>query len=171
MLAVENIKELKSSLTPRGRTQLLVNGVCDPDDPQMARLTRDLLLSLGVEDHEIQIRLPHNFAGTAPFEQMQKFGDIRSFKRLPNEHLSICKVMANTPGILWDGRITVCGCLDHKGSTQLGNIKEVPLSAAREGQKFRRFVEGFRTGDVSGLPLCDTCDAPYGSSGAPLIEY
>jgi hypothetical protein len=106
--------------------------------------------------------LPHNFGGQASFDAMIPYGSLRSFKRIPTEHLSVCSVLVKTPGILWDGRISACGCLDHKGTLMIGNIQSMTLGEARKSRTFRAIVEAFRAGDLHGVPLCASCDVPYG---------
>lgn len=170
-VVVKNIILMKRYLKGHNQTQFVVNGVCDSNDQELADRTRDLLNNLGVEDHEMRIILPHNFGGTAHFDEMQRFGEIYSFKQIPKQHLSICQVLAKTPGILWDGRISACGCLDHKGQLALGNIKINSLREARKSEAFKIISDSFRKGDVSGIPLCNSCDVPYGGEGALPFQF
>lgn len=167
--ATETIRLLKHYLRDYPQTEFLINGVCDQDGPNMAARTRELLMGLGVGADEMRIIMPHNYGGQAAFDDMESFGDTKSFKELRGEHLSICKVLVKASGILWDGRISACGCLDYKGTLDIGNIKFMSLKEARQSPRFREIVEAFRLGDVSKIPLCDSCDVPYGESDAVVV--
>jgi len=160
----ENIRAIKAGLTANGsNTHFLVNGVSLHDDPDFIIRTYEFLEGLGVEEDEIVMTLPSNYAGLYDPSRQNSEG-IKTLKPLRDEMPVICSVLADNPGILYDGRVTVCGCLDDAGALVIGRIGEESLMEMRRGPKFRELIDQFIAGDISNLPLCVDCDVPYGES-------
>ncbi|MGE4281782.1 MAG: SPASM domain-containing protein [Magnetospirillum sp.] len=45
---------------------------------------------------------------------------------------------------------------------KIGNIMDNSLAEIRQGPEFRKIVDAFKCGDVSGIPMCAKCDDPFG---------
>jgi pyruvate-formate lyase-activating enzyme len=159
-LARRTLARLAKALRLHGKTELLVNGVLTERDADAASRIRALLLDLGVHDTEIKLIPPHNFGGQILFPP--KTPDRAGTPPTQRRRAPVCQVLSQIPGILWDGRVTACGCLDHKGLLQIGHVDEASLVEMRAAPPFRRMVDAFRRADLSTLPLCETCNVPFG---------
>jgi len=69
-----------------------------------------------------------------------------------------CHIMATRISVLWDGKITLCGCLDFDGRLVVGDIKNDSFSDIRRGDGYQRIKEAFRVGDLKGLEMCNDCN-------------
>ena len=72
-----------------------------------------------------------------------------------------CRVFLTAIGIFCDGTVTACGCYDSNAELKIGHIMEQGLKDIRNGEDFRRILEAFRSGDLSGIPMCGKCDDPF----------
>lgn len=158
----ENLRKLKAAVVRhRNPAQLIVNGVALKDDPDFVRRTTTFLMGLGFDEQEINIVLPNNFGGL--YDPTGDVGsDLRSLKQTDRGRPVICSILADNPGVLVDGRVTACGCLDNTGALEIGKIGEQGLVEMRFGQRFQNLLEKFACGDIFDLPLCSKCDVPYG---------
>jgi len=163
--ASENLRLLKAAMVRAGTaTELMVNGINLRADPEGTRKTRELLASMGIEDHEIRLSLPNNFGGVISPGNRQKSIAAKSYKDVDELPLQLCPQLMWTPGIMVDGRMTACGCLDNNGSLAIGNIQDSTIGEMRHGERYNRMVEAFLSGDLSEFPICKRCDVPYGRS-------
>lgn len=162
--AVENLRLMKAALVELGSsTRLTVNGVNVTGDPERTRKTRQFLRTIGIRNDEMRLQMPCNFGGQiSPGFKSNKL-NAKSFKPVDRLELYICPLLLSTPGILADGRMTACGCLDNNGSLAIGDIRAQTIDEIRAGPRFQSMIEAFRKGDLSRLPLCAKCDIPYGN--------
>jgi sulfatase maturation enzyme AslB (radical SAM superfamily) len=161
--ARENLRLLKAAMVRAGTsTQLLVNGINLYAEPERTRKTRALLASIGIEEHEIRLSLPNNFGGVISPGTRQNTITAKSYKNVDELPLQLCNQLLWTPGILADGRMTACGCLDNNGSLAIGNIQNNTIAEMRHGERYQRIIEAFLSGDLSEFPICKRCDVPYG---------
>lgn len=66
---------------------------------------------------------------------------------------------ADGPTVLWDGKVTVCGCRELNGNSELilGNISEFSLGELWHSEKLKQLRSGFQKGKVP--DLCRSCSA------------
>lgn len=164
-----NLKMLASALArARARTSLLINGCYAETLSELVQpnafiaRTKAFLHSLGIAapKHQINIQLPHNFAGNIPTGHPSE-EPIDSNFNIPSWRPGLCRVLRHAPGIYHDGKVTACGCLDPNGDLQIGDITQQGLMEIRTGSEFQRILDTFINGDLQTLPLCAHCDIPY----------
>jgi pyruvate-formate lyase-activating enzyme len=162
--AAENLRLMKATLVEFGSsTKFTVNGVNVTGDAERTKMTREFLRTLGVRDYEMRLQVPCNFGGhISPGVKSNKL-NAKSFKPIDRLPFYICPLLLSTPGILTDGRMTACGCLDNNGSLAIGDIRTQTIAEIRAGSRFQSMIEAFVKGDVSKLPFCSKCDIPYGN--------
>lgn len=93
----------------------------------------------------VDIREPHNFGG--------RVGDKKSdnIKRYPCYHLWY------SPGINWDGQVSIC-CCDTLKEEIIGNVKDEKLSDIWKGEKLKKYREYHLSGQYDKIPLCKDCN-------------
>ena len=162
--AAENLRLMKAALAEFGSsTKFTVNGVNITGDPERTKKTREFLRSLGVRDDEMRLLVPCNFGGQiSPGTKSDKL-NAKSFKPIDHLPLYICPLLLSTPGIMADGRMTACGCVDNNGSLAIGDIRTQTIDEIRAGPRFQSMIDAFVKGDLSKFPLCAKCDIPYGN--------
>lgn len=60
-------------------------------------------------------------------------------------------------GVLYDGKVTACGCLDVDGDLVIGDIRKQTIREIRNGVGVKRLKRLFKQGDLRGL-ICYECD-------------
>lgn len=131
------------------RTTLSINGVLA--NSEQYELTKQFLLGLGAQERQIRLQLAHNWGGTVAN------GWVRG-----DRPIKPCPLLASTPGIYIDGRVTACGCIDANGALEIGRITERPLSELRRGDRYLSLVRAFEEKAAERLPpLCAQCEIPY----------
>lgn len=93
-----------------------------------------------------EIREPHNFGGKIPNSK-----ENQNFKRYPCYHLWF------SPGINWDGQVSIC-CCDALKEEIIGSIKDEKLSDIWKGEKLKKYREYHLTGQYDKIPLCKDCN-------------
>lgn len=93
----------------------------------------------------IDIREPHNFGG--------KIGDKKNenIKRYPCYHLWF------SPGINWDGQVSIC-CCDALKEEIIGNVRKESLSEIWKSEKLQKYREHHLKGEYDKINLCKNCD-------------
>jgi pyruvate-formate lyase-activating enzyme len=162
--AAENLRLMKATLVEfESSTKFTVNGVNVTGDAERTEKTREFLRTLGVRDDEMRLQVPCNFGGhISPGFKSNKL-NAKSFKPIDRLPFYICPLLLSTPGILTDGRMTACGCIDNNGALAIGDIRTQTIDEIRAGPKLQSIIEAFVNGDVSKLPFCSKCDIPYGN--------
>lgn len=157
LFVLRRFKELLMN-HPAPHPKLRVNGcILGPDQDAPAKTFR-LLKELGYSDCEIELKVPCNFAGQVTTANKNPW----LVKTLEPSRLSFCSVIQDSWGILFDGRITACGCLDRVGHLTLGDLNTQSFSEIAKGTRFKEILNAFKRFDLSGL-ICQQCDVPYGS--------
>jgi len=160
---VKNLVLLKESLAKSdNKTELLVNGVSPTGDAASVRRTYEFLNKLGISENEILAVLPCNFGGKITAGRYHESHNTHSFKNLNGLPLVLCSVLAETPGIYYDGKVTACGCLDCNRELLIGDITCESISEIRNGPRFRYLLDCFLHNRIDDIPLCSKCDVPYG---------
>jgi pyruvate-formate lyase-activating enzyme len=169
--ASENLRLLKAAIVKAaGQTIFMVNGINIKNDHERTEKTRAFLLSLGVENDEIRLSMPNNFAGRiSPGDFSSTIGG-KSFKKVDQLPRYICPQLLSTPGVMADGRVTACGCLDNNGSLAIGDIRKNSIAEIRLGDRYQSMIRAFLDDDLSAFPMCAKCDVPYGNPDGSFNE-
>jgi MoaA/NifB/PqqE/SkfB family radical SAM enzyme len=158
-----NLRHIAEALQKkRSRTQLTVKAVTATDSADFVRKTQKFLDTLG--DFRVLPVTPNNFGGTMQIGRYDEERDIYSYRDVKHSSLSVCKILMQSVGIFFDGRVTACGCYDANGQLEIGDITKESLKDIMEGRKFRRILKAFEKGSVGHVPLCNKCDDPYGAA-------
>lgn len=162
---VKNLRCIRNTFSrAKPETKIVVNGVSLKNDRGFVARTVEFLRELGFEDHQMEIKLPNNFGGLYSGSPLDAARGIHTFKDLRKENLDICSVLLDNPGVYVDGRVTACGCLDNSSALIIGDIRKETLRDMRYGRRYEAILQSFIAEDVSGIPLCATCDVPYCAS-------
>jgi MoaA/NifB/PqqE/SkfB family radical SAM enzyme len=138
---------------------LTINGIV------MSREELDLnikfLESIGFDSSRLVIGLPDNFAGIV--QVGKKHGKMYSYKAdLPYRGLRLCGLFAHYIVVYDNGKVSACACRDSEGVMEIGDITKESLYDIRNGPRFKAMLSSFMRRDLSGMPLCQKCDIPYG---------
>jgi MoaA/NifB/PqqE/SkfB family radical SAM enzyme/Flp pilus assembly protein TadD len=158
-----NLRHIADALQKkRSRTQLTVKAVTSTDSADFVRKTQEFLDDLG--DFRVLPVTPNNFGGTMKIGKYNEETELYSYRDVKHSSLSVCKILTQSVGIYFDGRVTACGCYDANGQLEIGNITQENLKDIMQGKKFRRILKAFEKGSVGHIPLCNKCDDPYGTA-------
>lgn len=148
--------------TTRGtRTNFMVKAVCTGDNwAEVRDRTRAFLESHGVE--KVFTVVANNFGGNVVHGRFFDQHQVWSLKNITHQRRMPCRVLLRAVGVFCDGTVTACACYDSNAELKIGNIMEQSLAEIRQGPEFRKIVDAFRCGDVSGVPMCSKCDDPFG---------
>ena len=69
-----------------------------------------------------------------------------------------CHISNIRIGVLYNGDVTACGCLDVNGELVIGNINDNTISEIRKGKKFKEFKDNLTKGELNNL-MCKNCDS------------
>lgn len=69
-----------------------------------------------------------------------------------------CHISNIRIGVLYNGNVTACGCLDVNGELIIGNINESTFEEIRNGKKFYEFKQKLDNGMIGNL-MCKNCDS------------
>jgi MoaA/NifB/PqqE/SkfB family radical SAM enzyme len=151
----------KSSLAPT----LKVNSVVMSDIGEHVGKTQGFLRSLGLRPSEMRFVLPMNLAGVHHVGTFHEKRGIYSHREIDSAPLVVCAILSEWVGIYYDGRVTACGCVDHSGALEIGDISRDSLLTMRNSSKFQGMIRKFLSEDIGDMPLCSQCDRPYGRQG------
>ena len=152
--AVRKMKILNKIVRERGMPAkaLRVFGVASNDERK--KKTIDFLQrNIGLEPCQINIKKPHTFGGYISMSDPLFIPGIHNTER--NGPL-YCDALNRKNGILYDGRVTACGCRDIDGELVIGDIRKQSIREIRRGEKFKKLVNQFKCGDLRGL-ICYRC--------------
>ena len=152
----------KMGETTRGtRTNFMVKAVCTGDNwAEVRDKTRAFLEGHGVE--KVFTVIANNFGGNVVHGKYFDHLGVWSLKNITHQRLMPCRVLLRAVGVFCDGTVTACACYDSNAELKIGNIMDQSLAEIRQGPEFRKIVDAFRCGDVSGIPMCGKCDDPFG---------
>lgn len=68
----------------------------------------------------------------------------------------VCDKPWTSVTVLWDGTVVPC-CFDHNGSLALGRLGEQSLAEIWRGERLASLRRAHRSGDLSGVSLCEQC--------------
>jgi len=95
----------------------------------------------------IDVRPPHNFGGRIQTEKKNNL----NFKRYPCYHLWF------SPGVNWDGDVSIC-CCDTFKEKILGNAKNQTVSEIWKNNKIKKYRQYHLNGQYEKISLCQNCD-------------
>ncbi len=108
-----------------------------------------------LDDTQLKIHYSNNWTDVVGMTRSKE----QTKKNLPVEGRKYYCHIANTRiGILYDGRVTACGCLDVNAELAVGNILESTIEDIREGKQFSEFIAKLDLGRISSL-MCQRCDS------------
>jgi len=148
--------------TTRGtNTNFMVKAVCTGDNwAEVRDRTRAFLESHGVE--KVFTVIANNFGGNVVHGKFFEDHGVWSLKNIEHQRRMPCRVLLRAVGVFCDGTVTACACYDSNAELKIGNIMDNSLAEIRQGAEFRKIVDAFKCGDVSGIPMCSKCDDPFG---------
>ncbi len=157
---LENLKRM-GELTRDTKTNFMVKAVCEGEDWANVRdRTRAFLAAQGVGN--VFTVIANNFGGHVTHGKFFERHGVWSLQNLEHQRRMPCRVLLKAVGVFCDGTVTACACYDSNAELKIGLIMEHSLADIRKGEDFRRILEAFRAGDVSGIPMCGKCDDPFG---------
>ncbi|HLO76256.1 MAG TPA: radical SAM protein [Magnetospirillum sp.] len=157
---IENLKRM-AALTLGSKTHFMIKAVCSGDNwTEVRDRTRAFLASHGVD--RVYTVVANNFGGNVQHGTYFEQHGVWSLKKLTHHRRLPCGVFLKAVGVFCDGTVTACGCYDSNADLKIGHIAEQSLADIRKGAEFRRILDAFRTGDLSGVPMCGKCDDPFG---------
>jgi radical SAM protein with 4Fe4S-binding SPASM domain len=148
--SVEKIKRLaqliKEAKLPKNT--LVINGVVSKRDGAMKKSIDYCKKQLKLNDDQIQLHNPANWT-----EVISKSIDRRNHGKNFYCHIANTRI-----GVLYDGRVTACGCLDVNGEIVIGNISRNTISEIRKMRPFQEFTEKLESGRIESL-ICSRCNS------------
>jgi hypothetical protein len=111
----------------------------------------------------MRFSMPNNFGGRISPGSFSGAIAAKSFKAVDHLPRYLCPQLLSTPGVMVDGTVTACGCLDNNGSLTIGNLRKNSLAEIRPGDRYQSMIRAFLDDDLSAFPLCAKCDVPYGN--------
>ncbi len=154
-----NLKAVHKALKGT-KTRFAVKAVALGDWQENLRKTKTFLAGHGIDD--VWTVPANNFGGSVQAGSFHEKHGIWSLKDVDHHRLMPCRLFLKAVGVFCDGTVTACGCYDSNAQLRLGNIMEQGLAEIRDGETYRRILDGFRHGDVKDVPMCGKCDDPFG---------
>jgi radical SAM protein with 4Fe4S-binding SPASM domain len=147
------IKLIKKAGLPIGT--LTINGVASASTGSIGKTKEFLIKEIGLDSKQLYIHSAHNWT--------EVVSDLGKDMAAGNSNLHkgkkyYCHIANTRIGILFDGKVTACGCLDVNGELIVGNIFKNSIAEIRKGKKFADFVNKLNTGNVSNL-MCSKCNS------------
>lgn len=157
---LENLKAVDAALPPGGKTVFAVKAVAAGDWKTTLEKTKDFLAGQGIQ--RVFTVTANNFGGTVQCGSFNEKHGLWTLKSIDHHRRMPCRVLLKAVGVFCDGTVTACGCYDSNAELKIGNIMENSLVEIRQGAEFKRILDAFRTGDLSGISMCGKCDDPFG---------
>lgn len=151
---------LNKALPPGHPTTFAVKAVTAGDWTVTQERTKAFLAAQGID--RVWTVVANNFGGTVQTGSFHAQHGIWSMRAIDHHRRMPCRVLLKSVGVFCDGSVTACGCYDSNAVLKLGNIMEQSLAEIRNGERFQTLLAGFRTGDLTGIPMCEGCDDPFG---------
>jgi len=127
---------------------LVINGAVDSDLAKKKSV--DFLKNyIGLKTVQIDIHDSFNWPGFVS----SKEGDESIGKGVGGGYS--CWSIRDRIGIMYDGRVTACGCLDLDGELIIGDIQRQSIREIREGADFQKLIIRFNQKKLNGLICCN----------------
>ncbi len=157
---LENLKTMTRAVQGT-KTHFMVKAVCEGEDWAKVRdKTRAFLNAQGIGN--VFTVTANNFGGHVTHGTLSPRHGIWTLKNLEHQRRMPCRVLLKSVGVFCDGTVTACSCYDSNAELKIGNIMDQSLAQIRQGEEFRRILDGFRRGDLQDIPMCGKCDDPFG---------
>lgn len=157
--SLANLKALDAAVKGTGTT-FAVKAVATEDWEATLEKTAAFLRGHGVE--RVFTVVGNNFGGHVQLGHYIEKHGVWSQKRIDHHRRMPCRVFLKSVGVFCDGTVTACACYDSNAELKIGHIMEQGLAEIRNGEPFRRILDAFRCGELSGIPMCGKCDDPFG---------
>ncbi len=155
--AVEQIKLINKLIHQAGvpLEKLHIHGIVPRDQHNaIEKCITFLKNTVGLDSCQINIFTSHNWASFVNNNNQW----ISKYKQLLYKGKPLyCSIISNRIGILFDGRVTACGCHDINGDLIIGDISRQSIREIRRNIEFQKIIDQFNRGDLRGL-ICYRCD-------------
>jgi sulfatase maturation enzyme AslB (radical SAM superfamily) len=156
---LDNLRALDAAVKGT-RTSFVVKAVATEDWEATLEKTAAFLRAQGIE--RVFTVVGNNFGGHVQLGRYIEKHGVWSQKHIDHHRRMPCRVLLKSVGVFCDGTVTACACYDSNAELKIGHIMEQGLVEIRNGAPFRRILESFRCGDLADIPMCGTCDDPFG---------
>lgn len=126
---------------------LKINGVAPPRGGFIKHTKEFIKREFSLDESQLSIHNQNNWVKVFS----QKSGE-------DDDKRHYCHIANTRIGVLYDGRVTACGCLDVNGELVVGDINKEDILEIRKGKLFKEFTGKLGSGKVSGL-MCSRCDS------------
>jgi radical SAM protein with 4Fe4S-binding SPASM domain len=141
-------KLIKKAKLPQNT--LTINGVVSGGTGSIPKTRNFLMKEIGLDVKQIYLRHASKW-----IDVIQKANNCSV--NLKNNKKYYCHIANTRIGVLFDGRVTACGCFDIDAELIIENIFDNSILEIRAGKKFQEFISKLDTGNVSNL-MCSKCD-------------
>ncbi len=147
---VQKIKDMTKHIKEAGlpKNTLTINGVISKTTGVTKKSKAFFKKELGLDENQINIHNAHNWN-----EVIEK--DIIKQRDGKNYY---CHIANTRIGVLYDGRVTVCGCLDVNAELIIGDITKNTISEIRTGELFSEYKSKLKSGKIDNM-MCYGCNA------------
>ncbi|RAU21058.1 radical SAM protein [Paramagnetospirillum kuznetsovii] len=157
--AITTMKAIHKALSGT-KTKFVVKAVALGDWQENLHKTKAFLATQGI--HQVYTVQANNFGGSVQSGQLHERHGVWTLKDIDHHRLMPCRIFLKAVGVFCDGTVTACGCYDSNALLKIGNIMDQGLAEIRNGETYRRILDGFRKGCVKDVPMCGKCDDPFG---------
>ncbi len=142
---VQNVRALARERDARkaGKPIIIVRGLLNPDTIHQRDDLRAIWKDAPVR---VDIRMEHNYGGK-----------IESRMSSPDEGRYPCYHLWFSPGISWDGDMSVC-CCDSDRELVLGNVGQAPIADLWQGERLAELRRLHMAGRYDVIPVCRDCN-------------
>jgi hypothetical protein len=149
---VEKIKLLIKLIKKAGlaKNTLTINGVASASTGAIGKTKQFLINELGFEEKQFSIHNAHNWA--------EVVSGLNGCSNEVRGKKYYCHIANTRTGVLFDGKVTACGCLDVNGELVVGDIFKNSTQEIRAGKLFNNFIDKLDSGDVGNL-MCNRCNS------------
>ncbi len=152
--AIEKIRLIMGLIEEKKlpKNTLTINGVVSGTTGAIEK-TKDFLKSeFNMDESQLKIHNSNNWIDVVS----NKNGNKKNEKSEGKRHY--CHIANTRIGVLYDGKVTACGCLDVNGELVVGEINKEGIKEIRNGKLFNELVDKLNDGDISSL-MCSNCDS------------
>lgn len=157
--SLEKIKLLTRLIAAAGlpKNTLIINGVVSARGGTIQKCKQFLQDNLFLDEKQLNIHTGGNWNYIVDPSEPATQNEPNGAPIAQDAKKYYCHIANTRIGILFDGTITACGCLDVNGELVIGDISNVGITQAREGPLFQDFIQKLDSGNVGSL-ICSRCD-------------
>jgi len=147
------------------KNTLKINSIV-ADDYEIKKTKMFLITEFGLAAYQMYIHRANNWVevvvdSNTNIKRIKKTKEAKEIIKSTeknDENKYHCHITNTRIGVLFDGKMTACGCLDVDGGLILGDIQSDKISDIRKNQTFKKFLNEFNKGKSSEL-ICARCDS------------